>query len=558
MRQRSKGEIKYMIDTIKQYLVSLGFNVDKQSYGEATKAMDGIEKTVAKFAGGAVREFAMAGAAVTAFVATATVGIAKLVGDLAQADLANEKLARQMWTSKDNAMAFNNSLKAMKATLDDLYLSPELMNNFKQLRSLAFQLRPPAEYQQQMKFIRSIQFEFTKMKLEATYALQWIGYYLIKHMEGPLTKIKAGLMGINDAIIKNMPMWTKEVARVLTGFLRAGETIVRVGGDLGKVFEKLGDQIPEKIKLIGAALLGLGVILKTGPIGIFMFAIAGLILLLDDFYTYMDGGDAQFGAIWEKLPKVIDSISTGVSTALKDLKEFWDSLKDSEAADKIKSTAENTVESLKIIFGGVRRELTDIYDELEKRGEFTKLKENFLGLGTALAGLGAAWSGMIKQTLGLKGTQELMSGLGHIIKTVVVEAVDILNTALKGTKLLIKGITDLINGDLDGLGKVGDELKNNVKDNLSPNTGSGLQSFSDSLINGLKNFNSFYGKMFNNPWNGPSYMYPSSNTNNNNNSKVSLTQTNNIYGSDPKATADAVNENGYAMLTRNMRGANGW
>jgi hypothetical protein len=553
-----------VLDTIKSYLVSLGFSVDKNSHDQATRAMDSVEKTVAKFAGSAVTKFAMAGAAVTAFVATATLGIAKFLGDLAQADLANEKLARQMWTSKENAAAYNNTLKAMGVTLQDLYLSPELMRNFQQLRQQTQEMRAPKEFNDQMKFIRSIQFEFTRMKLEATYAMQWIGYYLVKYMSGPLTKIKAGLMGINDTIIKNMPIWTKEVARVLTWFLRAGETIWRFGGDIGKVFEKLGERIPANLKLIGAALVALGVIFKTGPIGILMFALTGLILLLDDFYTYLDGGDAALGAVWEKLPKFIDGISKGVSNALKDLKEFWDTLKNSEAADNVKKTAENTVESLKIIYGGVKKELIDIFDELERRGEFTKLKANLAGLGTALAGLEEAWSAMIKETLGLSETQSLMSGLGKIIKEVVVQAVDTLNKSLEGTQLLLEGITAIINGDLKGLGKTGDKLKGTVQDNTPKwlSGGDGLKSFSDVIINGLKKINPyiehFLGLKSPGSSSMPSYLYPNSNTQNNNNSKVNLNQTNNIYGSDPKATANAVNNNGYAMLTRNMKGAYGW
>ena len=194
-----------MIDVIKEYLVSLGMSVDKKSFDEANKTVDALEKGVKISAGSIAKSFTIASATIVTAMVTATVGIATFMSSLATADLESEKFARRMWLSKETAAELNYTLKAMGSTIEDLYLSPELMRNFQQLRATIKDMRPPPEFQSQMKTIRSIQYEFQRLKLESTYALQWIGFYLFKYLEGPIRNIKSGLGGINDSVTKSMP-----------------------------------------------------------------------------------------------------------------------------------------------------------------------------------------------------------------------------------------------------------------------------------------------------------------------------------------------------------------
>jgi hypothetical protein len=145
-----------------------------------------MDKTVEKFAGNSVKQFALAGSAVASFFVAANIGIAKYMQGLAKADLQNEMFARRMWMSKENAVAYKNTMSALGAELQDLYLSPELLQRYNELRKQAGQMAPPQEYSEQMKKIRDVTFEFQRLKLEATYAMQWIGYYLSKYLENLL------------------------------------------------------------------------------------------------------------------------------------------------------------------------------------------------------------------------------------------------------------------------------------------------------------------------------------------------------------------------------------
>lgn len=304
-----------MYDIIKEYMVGLGFRVDASSLNRAKGAMNDAEKTVEKFAGKSIARFAAAGAAVTTFVAVANIGIAKYVAGLAKADLENQKLARLMWTSKDNVMAYKYSLDALGATVQDLVLSPELMQRYLQLRQQSFAMRAPEEYGQYMKDIRSIVFEFQRMKLEATYAMQWIGYYIAKYLN--LAGFKGNLEDINGLIIKKMPEWTKQVAQVATWFIRMGEAAYQLGDDIIKIWNGLSSET----KAVTGIVAGFFALLKMGPIGWMIAGLTTLLILLDDYYAYQrkDGSKTQFDKMWVWLDDLKAKLeSDGTLDKLKD------------------------------------------------------------------------------------------------------------------------------------------------------------------------------------------------------------------------------------------------
>ncbi|MFC3768358.1 hypothetical protein [Paenibacillus sp. GCM10012303] len=571
-----------MLETIKSYLVSLGFAVDKSSYDMATKTIDGAGDNVAKFAGGAVKNFALAGTAIASFVVAANVGIAKFIGDLARADLENEKLARQMWTTKENAAAFNDTLKAMGATLEDLYLSPELMRNFETLRKEVNNMRPPPEFADQMRFIRSIQFEFTRLKLEATYALQWIGYYLVKYLGEPLTKAKAGLAGINDAIIKNMPVWTKDIARVLSWFVRMGETIFRAGKGTVRIFDEIGEKIPANIKLIGAAIAALGLIIASGPVGMFATALVGLILLLDDFYTYIDGGEAAFGPMWQKLldlfdlvegsetfekfksgfKDAMDSVSVGFDNAREGISAFYQDLVDKGAIDNLKETFSNTTSFIHTLLSGAKEWTKDLYKELKDQGVLTELKKSASDLFTSLTGLSAAWSGLLDEIIKSDEAKKALEGIGSISMSVLIGALETVSELLGA----IAGYISWLSAALDGSIFKKAETSSNAAQKRLEESGANDMGFWGKMWKATTSmFSSYFtgDKFFQDVVRAgggniiksldPQYLYQAP-PQNNSTSSVSLQQTNNIYGSDPQATADAAQDNMESMYMRSMRG----
>lgn len=522
-----------MLDTIKEYLVSLGFAVDQNSYNEATKVMDNAGESVAKFAGSAVKKFAIAGAAVEGFVAATTIGIAKFLGGLAQADLANEKLARQMWTSKDAAASYNNTLKAMGVTLQDLYLSPELMRNFQRLREQANEMRAPDEYAQQMKQIRSIQFEFTRMKLEATYSLQWIGYYFVKYMEGPIQNIKKTLSGVNDNVTKDMPSWTKNIAQVMSWFARLGVTSVRALKDIIQAFDDASRGIPRSVKLIAAGLSLLGIIISTGPIGMISALIVGLLLLLDDFYTYLDGGESEFPGFWRwvlELGDKFDGVGETISKAKDKVKEFFQQFVDNGTLDNVKTSFKNAFEFIGTLIDGAEGKVEKLYDKLEEEGEFSGLAKDIGDAAASIANFTEAATKALDELAGLKSVQETLDAISNIMDDYVVLQFKRLRDYIHTIRDDFQAFADLLNGDFASAGK---KFASAAGDLFKAKTGINIPSWATDWIT-----NSGGSKQT--PGNQPmSYLYPQNNTQNSNN-KITLNQTNNIQSSDPSSIVGSV------------------
>ena len=319
-----------MIDIIKEYLVSLGFSVNNQSMNQARQAMRDAEGFVSRFAGSSTVQFAVAGTAVTTFVIAANAALASFMNRIAQTELANQMFARQMYTTVENASAITNSLNAMGRSFEEIYLSPELMAQFKELRGMSYQLRPPEEFKEQTKNIRSITFEFTKLKMELTQASQWVFYYLNKYLAPYIEKFKKSMQDLNDSIVKNMPKWTKEIARVVSWVGRLGVALFTAGQAIYKLFKDM----PSNLKVAGSAFMGFFTLLKMGPIGWLIAGITSILLLMDDFTTYKSGGKSAFAGMWEELDggdsvidstkKSLESMGGSLSDILKSLTEIWD------------------------------------------------------------------------------------------------------------------------------------------------------------------------------------------------------------------------------------------
>lgn len=460
-----------MIDVIKEYLVSLGMKVDKDSFQEASDTMQAVEDGAKKFIGTASKGFAIAGTAIVTSMVAANAGIYSFLSSLATADLETEKFARKMWMSKDAASELQSTLKAMGATIEDLYLSPELMGDFKALRATIKDMKPPAEFADQMKFIRGIQFEFQQLKLSGSYALQWIGYYLFKYMEGPLKRTKSTLQDINRKIIKDMPHWTKNVAQAISWVGRLGFTIVKAGTDIYKLFSKLGEKIPQDIKIIGAALLGLGLILRTGPLGIAFTLLTSILLLLDDFYTYLEGGESAFGPFWkrlldfvdllknngdikrfgENLQEVFGKIGTGVLDAIGWIERLYKKFEEDGTLDNFKegflTNLSTVTEAIKDFGSWVGK----VFENLNEEGLLTDLLTSLVNLGRELSfrfsDLYKDVSKFVDELYGLEETKQVLTWIGDFLEGQLKFALQTINETIKAVTFSLKSARAFITGD---------------------------------------------------------------------------------------------------------------
>lgn len=494
-----------MIETIKDYLVSLGFHVDSSSLNAARTAMRTAEDSVSQFSNESVKNFAKAGMGVIAFVATANLALGKFVYELAQADLQTEMFARKMWMSKDAAKAYQASIDALGVSINDLYLSPELMNKYLELnresRSMAV---PTGEYDKQMQGVRDITFQFQRLKLEGTYALQWIGYYLTKYLAGPMGNVKDGLAKINDTIQEKMPQWTKRVAEVASWFVRLGLAAWSIRGALGAI--------------VGVFAAFKMVSLLTNPLGLLILGMTALLLLVDDFNTYQDDGDSMFPDLW----KWLDGVGEKLKASGLDLKTFKDDLINiKDSAIELGKTIDELLVKLGAKDGlvgvleyGLLSVLTMLDDTLKSINAGLKILSGYIG--------GDISVGDIASGKADKQFESHSEENGSFP----------LDDAVFGA---FKSLSDFFTKN-----SLGDGFSNALKNAKNSPWAQFIEGVSGKIpaVGLISRIN---------------YLYPQNNTSNN--SQVTMKPVYNIYGaSNPESVATTINRSSTSMMTRTFQG----
>ena len=76
--------------------------------------------------------------------------------------------------------------------------------------------------------------------------------------------------------------------------------------DVGKALYNIWDSFPKGVKIATAALAGLWAIMRMSPLGRMITLVSALMLLIDDYYAYMEGKNASLGPLWDKLNDAIE------------------------------------------------------------------------------------------------------------------------------------------------------------------------------------------------------------------------------------------------------------
>lgn len=305
----------------------------KKALSEFSSSGSKVITSFAESAGISLGSVAVGAAALAVAVVTAW----KTMSSVAKQDLGFQKLAMQLWTTTENAKEVSMALKTMKVSMQDLWLSPELLQQFNQLRKDSAELKLPSDAEDSFKLVRSVLFEFQRLKQAGSLAFQWIGYYITKYAGGPLADAHEALQKFTDWVLQHIPEVAKVIGAILGTILRlimtVGEVIGFVIKPIINIISSISDNlggIPKPLQNI-LKLIGLiGIALMTGPIG----AIFLLIMALDDLFTYLRGGKSVIGSFFDKFAigaKIIDGVKTKFKsikgwmlTPIAEIKKGWD------------------------------------------------------------------------------------------------------------------------------------------------------------------------------------------------------------------------------------------
>ena len=351
-----------MANLISEYLVSLG--IKDEFSGKLNSTLGNASTKIKHFAKG----FSAAGGAVAGILVAANTAVGKFATGLVKADDELTEYAKSIGKSKEEAFAMKSALDAMGKTMEEIEGNETLTRTFQKLKEDAASIKPP-DLSEGLNQVREIQGEFARLKQAGTYATQWIGHYLFKHLQQPLQKIREIFSGLNDVIIRNIPKWSEKIGIAMAAIVKVGMTVVRSAMEIFNAIKKVFDMVPKEIKILTAALAGFAMFIRAGPIGMLIAVFVILLLLLEDFFVFLDGGESLLGPFWQKL---ID---------------IWNIFKDTDVLDKLRESFQKALDLMARKIVEAIEYIKELYGMFRDSGSLQKFGELLKSIGSLLSEL---------------------------------------------------------------------------------------------------------------------------------------------------------------------------
>lgn len=324
-------------NVLKSYLVSIGVNFDQEKLKDiqnklknfANKLKQVFQKpaeTIKNFAGKISKAFTDINKQIKAFMQTlqkafsavagfstailsASVAVGKFMNTLAKQDLELDNFSRRMGVSKKTAREFKSAVDSLGASVEDIQFNPELLKQYKELVADGRKMAVAGDYDKAMANIRSLGFEFVRLKNEANYVFQWVGYYLTKYLSGPMKEAKKYFQGFNEWIIKNTPQISQKIAEVMARIADVFGSVFKFFGKIGTAFSQWWNGQPSWIKnmMAGTGILAAIFLGAQNPLIAIGMVISGIFLLIEDYQKWTEGKKTAFGKIWAAITKAVEA-----------------------------------------------------------------------------------------------------------------------------------------------------------------------------------------------------------------------------------------------------------
>ena len=387
-------------ETLKEYLVKIGWDVDELGFDAANKKINDFRSAIINGGSSMAASFTKAGLAIFDTIYTVVDSMWDLASATAVADLKVETFARRMWTTEQNARSLTTALDALGMSYDELFFAtPEQYNRFLQLNTLGKQLEAPAELDETLKKIRDIQFEISKTKLIFQYATRWVMYYLGEYLGTDIDTVKEKLKSFNDMAMKYLPVVTQKIAYIFNVFYRLGKTVVEVLAAIGRTaVGSFGDIEMSGLKTI-ATLAAAFMALKSGPVGMFLLLLGAILLLLEDFMVWQKGGKSLFdwSVVSDKLQEMNDKLGDTPDKVADIIQKVDDLFGKIQAGQFIMAIVETFLDTVETGLDGINVAL-DLLNGLIDilLGNFEDLKDNPLlddlkEFANSFANIGGGW-----------------------------------------------------------------------------------------------------------------------------------------------------------------------
>lgn len=353
-----------MSNILEEYLVRIGAEVDKDAFAGAAKAINNLSGMLGKL--GSILKYG----AIFAGLAKVTEAVIDNIKAVASADLEYQKLAQSMWVTKDTAKTLSVVLKTMGASQEDVAWVPELREQFFRLRQEMAELSTPADADGQLAWIREIGYDVQSLQLKLKMFKEWVVYYLIKELQPYIKEFQEFIRWLNDKFGKSLPALARKVASVLASVVRVAMSLVKA---LKWVFEGIYnfiDALPSKTKALVAVFAVVGAAIMAGPFGLMMMAIGTALIMLEDFFGYLEGRESSetMKPLWKwltdennPLRRLIEKLKEGIAFILEKLTELFEKVFTEERQEKLKKTVANIAKGVAEIAEGLATIVESIF-----------------------------------------------------------------------------------------------------------------------------------------------------------------------------------------------------
>lgn len=353
-----------MSNILEEYLVRIGAEVDKDAFAGAAKAINNLSGMLGKL--GSILKYG----GIFAGLAKVTEAVIDNIKAVASADLEYQKLAQSMWVTKDTAKTLSVVLKTMGASQEDVAWVPELREQFFRLRQEMAELSTPADADGQLAWIREIGYDVQSLQLKLKMFKEWVVYYLIKELQPYIKEFQEFIRWLNAKFGKSLPALARKVASVLASVVRVAMSLVKAIKWLFEGIYNFIDALPSKTKALVAVFAVVGAAIMAGPFGLMMMAIGTALIMLEDFFGYLEGRESSntLKPLWKwltdennPLRRLIEKLKEGIAFILEKLTELFEKVFTEERQEKLKKTVANIAKGVAEIAEGLATIVESIF-----------------------------------------------------------------------------------------------------------------------------------------------------------------------------------------------------
>lgn len=353
-----------MSNILEEYLVRIGAEVDKDAFAGAAKAINNLSGMLGKL--GSILKYG----GIFVGLAKVTEAVIDNIKAVASADLEYQKLAQSMWVTKDTAKTLSVVLKTMGASQEDVAWVPELREQFFRLRQEMAELSTPADADRQLAWIREIGYDVQSLQLKLKMFKEWVVYYLIKELQPYIKEFQEFIRWLNDKFGKSLPALARKVASVLASVVRVAMSLVKALKWLFEGIYNFIDALPSKTKALVAVFAVVGAAIMAGPFGLMMMAIGTALIMLEDFFGYLEGRESSntLKPLWKwltdennPLRRLIEKIKEGIAFILEKITELFEKVFTEERQEKLKKTVANIAKGVAEIAEGLATIVESIF-----------------------------------------------------------------------------------------------------------------------------------------------------------------------------------------------------